>query len=103
MLPQTTTTATTSPVVGRTRAALLILEHAQRIGLPMPFSIEATDHYPRVSMLFRSVADLAEWALWLEVPVGEEQGTEFVHHVALGTALDQPVRLVRSETKAASR
>jgi hypothetical protein len=84
-------------VIGRARAALLILEHAQRLGLPMPFSVETTDHTLRITLMFRSVADLAQWALWLEVPVGEEQHPEFVHHIALADALDQPVRLVRVE------
>lgn len=93
----TTTAPAPSPVVGRARAALLILEHAERLGLPMPFSVEATDHTQRVALMFRSVADLAEWALWLEVPVGEELHGESVHHIALGDALDQPVRLVRVE------
>lgn len=86
-----------SPVIGRARASLLVLEHADRLGLPMPFSVEPTDYGPRVTLMFRSVADLAEWASWLEVPVGEELHGEHVHHVALGDALDQPVRLVRVE------
>lgn len=91
----------TSPLLGRTRAALLILEHAERLDLPMPWSVEATDYQQRISLMFRSVAELAEWALWLEVPISEETYGQHVHHVALGEALDQPVRLVRVERTAA--
>lgn len=97
-MPYLTTTAPApSPVVGRARAALLILEHAERLGLPMPFSVDSTDYSPRLGMLFHSVADLAQWALWLEVPVGEEIHGDHIHHVALADALDEPVRLVRIE------
>ena len=97
-MPNPTTTAPApSPVIGRARAALLILEHAERLGLPMPFALDITDHTDRLGLMFRSVADVAEWALWLDVPVTEEIYPDNVHHVAVGDALDQPVRLVRVE------
>lgn len=93
------TTQTTSPVVGRTRAALLILEHAERIGLPIPFDVNVSLTLEPVAFLFRSLADLAQWALWVESPIVEESWA----NVAVGTALDQPVRLVHVELGKANR
>lgn len=101
---QTTTTAAPAPVVGRARAALLVLEHAERTGLPMPFDVTVHDHNPAVSMLFRSVADLAQWALWIETQVVEHRAADgTIHHIATGHALDQAVRLVRVESSGAGR
>lgn len=85
-----------SPVIGRARAALLILEHAERLGLPMPFHVNLSD-YSEPSMLFGSLGDLAQWALWIGATVSEEPYQDQVHHTADGNALDQPVRLVRVE------
>lgn len=85
-----------SPVIGRVRAVLLILEHAQRLDLPMPFHVNVTD-YSAPSMLFDSLGDLAQWTLWIGATVSEQPYQDQVHHVAEGDALDQPVRLIRVE------
>ena len=88
---QTTTTAAPAPVVGRARAALLVLEHAERTGLPMPFDVSVQDYSPAIGMLFRSVADLAEWALWLETQVVERRAADVV---AAGAVVFRPGREV---------
>lgn len=90
----TTTIATTaSPVVSTTRAALLILEHAERVDLPLPFNVQTTDHRDRVDLLFSSLAAVTEWSKWIDSPIGETTTAHGnVHHDCIGRALDHPIR-----------
>lgn len=80
-------------IVRRTRAALAILEHAERVGLPLPFDVDFTDYRDSISMIFHTLADLTDWALWLESPITEKAVGDNTHHVVEGTALDGVVRL----------
>lgn len=91
---QTLTEAPT--ILSRSRAVQLILEHAERLDLPMPFDVTVTDHSDP-SLMFRSLGDLAQWALWIGAIVIEQPHGDRVHHVATGHALEQPIRLVRVE------
>lgn len=93
------TTTTANPVTSSTRAALLILEHAERTGLPLPFNVQTTDWTGSVSFLFASLASLTEWAQWLDAPIGELDARDSVHHIVTGVALDQHIRCTYVATK----
>lgn len=86
------TTTIANAVTSSTRAALLILEHAERTGLPMPWSVHTNDADQPVRLMFDSLPDLTEWALWLGQPIGEHTTDTHVHHGVQGDALDHPVR-----------
>ena len=67
------TTTTDSKVMSRTRAALLILEHAERIGLPLPFTHTVADYLSPenapVTFGFDRLDQVADWALWMETTI----------------------------------
>lgn len=86
-MPTTTTTVT-----NRTHAAYLVIEHAELTGLPLPFSVRAADFDDRIDLQFASLAQLTEWAKWLDAPIGEHRVGDDIHHEILGSALDQPIR-----------
>lgn len=98
-----TTTRTASTVTSNTRAALLILEHAERTGLPLPYDVQTHDASPKVYLQFGSLAAVTEWAAWLDQPIGEYVTDTHVHHSVQGIALEQPIRCVYLAPKAADQ
>lgn len=101
-------TTTPTPEVARTtrdeiRAAAVILDYAARMDLPMPLSVHSFPTGGRgIELNLSTVADLAEWAKWLDVPIGEEEPRRYGHgayvrHKAIGEAFEQPVVLTASQ------
>lgn len=84
---------TNRPIVNRARAATLLLEHAERIDLPLPYSIEATDYTSELRLMLRNLADLTTWALAIETPIEEQVIGQKVHHTVDGRLLDQRIHL----------
>lgn len=91
--------ATGATVTRDTRAAFLVLEHAERIGLPMPDSVLVADYLgaiygATIDLAFPTLADLTDWARWMEVTVEETPGAGCVLFSATGDALGAQVRCV---------
>jgi hypothetical protein len=95
-----TTQTAPGAVTSTTRAAKLILEHADRIGLPAPFTITVADG--AVSFGFDTLADLTDWALWMETQIDEHTlPSGQVQHRAEGVALEQPLTVWHITAKSA--
>jgi hypothetical protein len=93
------TTTTAAPAITDTRAALLILEHAERTGLPLPHGVQVAEYLGSVygasiDFMFASLADLTDWAQWMEVAIEETVREGCVILSATGDALDARVRCV---------
>jgi hypothetical protein len=91
----------TAPSLADTAVALgLVLRHAQAIGLPMPCGMDITDQDGPVELQFDRLAEVADWAAWLEVQVEQEKHPAYLTdligpsstHAATGKALELPVR-----------
>jgi len=93
-----TTETATNTVTSNARAAVRILEHAERIGLPMPFVIGANEY--DLSFQFEHFSELVDWAAWMEVEIASEWSdkTQHHHHRAESTALGLTVACVTTET-----
>ena len=75
-----------------TRAILLIQEHAERIGLPLPHIVTLDDYDVRIHV--KTLADLTDWAKWMETTVtSEHYGADSVHYCCKGLALDHPLQV----------
>lgn len=77
-----------------------VLTHAAELGLPMPADVligagVASVGGPAVRFDMATLADLTEWALYLDECISTEQLTPSVdHHSVEGQALELPVRLI---------
>lgn len=77
-----------------------VLTHAAHVGLPMPVDVHlgvgvASLGGPAVRFDMATIADLAEWSLYLEQPIHTEPLTaEMDHHTIEGEVLELPVRLI---------
>ena len=81
-----------TPVIVRKASGMAdILRLAASNGLPMP--CDATVDELRASLWFRTLADLTDWALWMDASIGDTaiSDGERVHHQAVGRVLDQHV------------
>lgn len=83
----------------QTRAAALVLEHAQKIGLPEPWVVEVTPWAVEVCLRFKSIGDLAEWARYTETQIVENELPSGSLHFSIGetegphpTVIEQPIR-----------
>lgn len=91
---QTMTAAPPQTTVSEARAALTILEHAARIGLPLPFNATVTTQGPP-TFHFDNLAEVTDWAKWMEAQIESESFPDgSVHHRARGAALDHPIKVV---------
>lgn len=100
----TTTSSTSTTATGNLRAALLIVEHAERIGLPAPCTINVGAYSTSFSV--DTLEELTDWAAWLEEPIKDSvSAAGNAHYNVDGLALDHPinVHLVVLATKGASR
>lgn len=94
-----TTTATVRaelvPTLSHTRAAALILDHAEAIGLPIPSTVSIDAR--RLLFTFDTAAEIKDWAAWMEVtPTAREMQapyTTVTHHGATGLALEQQLEV----------
>jgi len=92
------TTATATTITQTTRSVLLILEHAERIGLPAPFTHTVANYADPdtapVTFGFDRLDQVADWAKWMETTVtSEHYGADSVHYCCKGLALDHPLQV----------
>lgn len=89
-----TTTRTADAVIRNTRAALIVLDHAERVGLPLPMSVmtEGVDCIP-TTFVFTNLEDLAEWSRWTEKPIASrEHPSGTVTYDLTSVELDHEIR-----------
>lgn len=55
------------PTTSNTRAAVLIMEHAERIGLPEPQTVYTSPYW--TSFGVDNLEALTDWANWMEAPI----------------------------------
>jgi hypothetical protein len=71
------------------RAALAILEHAERLALPIPWDVDVSGD--EINFAFDSLAELAQWAQHMEVSVIEDTAGAYRHYNADGHLSDRKV------------
>lgn len=81
-------------VLTEANALSLILNHARGIGLPLPHAFRYDEAHERLVLNFRAVADIRDWARWMDAPLHSESLGRQTHWCADGTALDARVRVV---------
>ena len=77
-----------------------ILAHAERCGLPTPVQITIYSGGLPTLFEFERLADLADWAAWLETTITDFLGQAATYHVAVGDALDHPITIMYTEYRA---
>lgn len=70
---------------------------AEVLGLPPIAGITVPDDGDRVYLRFDRLADVAQWAQWLEAPLDELTHGAYVHHVAEGETYGLKVQLLAVE------
>jgi hypothetical protein len=69
------------------------MEHAERIGLPEPQHV-TVDDTGYIAFGFARLADLTDWALWMEATLEERTLTSGqLHRSATGDALEQRIEV----------
>ena len=87
------TTMATDSALLKTHAAYQILEKAKNIGLPDPNQISIHGDRP-IGIGVTNLADLTDWALWLEVPVRSSAVGRIGHNYkANGTAAGHSIEV----------
>lgn len=81
---------TTPAIVQQAHALAAVLQHADNVGLPMPF-VAAVHDYREVTLQLNTLDDLSEWAVWLDEPTAESEHEGHTHHIVVGQALEQAI------------
>lgn len=93
-----TLAADETTAVQKARAVLLVLEHAEQIGLPLPFTHTVAEYSDPdtapVSFGFDRLDQVTDWVLWMESTITTVTTLSGqIVHKARGNALDLPIEV----------